>query len=341
MQCYLYWSKALDKSIYQIVKEVNPDIVLCELVRMSLYRPRLNNLLVCELADLFSIRYRQQSKKTKQISSIMGQYSSRFWTLIMAILNVSWAKRLLLNFEMQLVEKAEKAIPKHFDLITLVSPAEVELLREVSGMGNIEWAPNGTNPPKYALASHQPRENVILFIGILNVPHNEEAVLHFVSNIYPRIKSEVPDTKFFVIGKNPTPGIESLVEVDESIILPGFVDDIELLIQEAKLFVAPMLSGSGVQTKLFEAMKYGIPVVSTELSARGIVNAEQSGFAVCNESDAFAAECIKILKASSSDWSSLGMKGIKVVSENYYWESVGKRFHSVFDLYRSKLNQPK
>ncbi len=44
-----------------------------------------------------------------------------------------------------------------------------------------------------------------MFLG--NYPHdpNRDAVLYFYENIWPRVKKEVPEALFYVVGKDPTP----------------------------------------------------------------------------------------------------------------------------------------
>jgi glycosyltransferase involved in cell wall biosynthesis len=75
-------------------------------------------------------------------------------------------------------------------------------------------------------------------------------------------------------------GAQAPPDLEETIRGPGVeflgeVDDIREALGRYSVFLAPILSGSGVRVKLLEAFAAGIPVVSTRLGAEGL--AERSG----------------------------------------------------------------
>lgn len=109
------------------------------------------------------------------------------------------------------------------------------------------------------------RENYCLFVGSGHFP-NLEAVTEIkkIAFNYREKKSDIP-CKFIFIGSC------CQVENNDNYISLGKVD-IELLMiayQQAKLIVAPMLSGTGSSLKIMEAMSFAKVILGTNIAFRG------------------------------------------------------------------------
>lgn len=114
----------------------------------------------------------------------------------------------------------------------------------------------------------------IMFVGGFAHNPNVDAVLWFVKEIFPKIKKEIPDIKFYIIGSKPTKDILELSS--DSIIVTGFISDDELnnYYKNARLVVAPLRYGAGIKGKIIDAMYFGMPIVTTTLGSEGINDAK-------------------------------------------------------------------
>lgn len=83
----------------------------------------------------------------------------------------------------------------------------------------------------------------VAFLG--NCPHhpNRDAVIYFIKDIWPYLKKIVPEIKFHVIGRDPTPDILATAEQDQSIVVTGTVKDVRDYLERAKVLVAPIRLG--------------------------------------------------------------------------------------------------
>lgn len=115
----------------------------------------------------------------------------------------------------------------------------------------------------------------IMFVGGFTHTPNVDAVLWFVKDILPIIKKKVPDIRFIVMGSNPPEEVKNLA--DETVLIKGFVteEELEQYYKNCKLSVVPLRYGAGIKGKVVEAMRYGIPVVTTSVGAEGIIGAEK------------------------------------------------------------------
>lgn len=124
-------------------------------------------------------------------------------------------------------------------------------------------------PPK-AVSENYLERNDILFVGGFRHPPNQDAVLWFASEIYPKIKAAIPDIKWHIVGSMVSEEVQKLASDD--IIIEGFVSDEKLseLYDSCRMTVAPLRFGAGVKGKILEGCYNAIPVVTTPIGAEGM-----------------------------------------------------------------------
>lgn len=143
-------------------------------------------------------------------------------------------------------------------------------------------------------------------------------MLHFVNDIFPKIKSQNPNGVFKIIGAEPSESVKKLHN-GANIIVTGFVDDIQKEISSCCVAVAPVRVAAGIQNKVLVAMGCGVPVVLTPLISTAIKELEdgKNCFIVDNDTD-FAQKCVDIISDSNLR-KKLSENGYKTVKENYSW----------------------
>lgn len=145
-----------------------------------------------------------------------------------------------------------------------------------------------TEAPETEEQDYAKREG-LLFVGGFAHPPNEDGVLWFAREIFPKIRAEKPEIKLYIAGSKASDEIKALGASPEEtgIEVLGFVSDERLseLYRETKLTVVPLRYGAGVKGKVVEALYHGSVVVTTSVGAEG-VPAAQDVLAVVNETDA-------------------------------------------------------
>ena len=90
-------------------------------------------------------------------------------------------------------------------------------------------------------------------VGNMGYKPNIEACDFLFDKIYPALLKKRPDTYLYVIGRNPS---ESLLKRNQhpNIHITGDVDNVWSYIKSIDVFVFPIISGTGLQNKVLEAM---------------------------------------------------------------------------------------
>ena len=135
----------------------------------------------------------------------------------------------------------------------------------------------------------------LLFVGGFAHPPNADAVLWFAREIFPLIRRELPDVKFYVAGSRVTDEIKALEEPGNGIIIKGFVSEEELaqLYGHCRVVVVPLRYGAGVKGKVVEAIYNGAPIVTTSTGAEGIPFAD-TVLEIEDQAELFAGKTIKL-----------------------------------------------
>jgi glycosyltransferase involved in cell wall biosynthesis len=103
-------------------------------------------------------------------------------------------------------------------------------------------------------------------------------------------------------------------------------------LRASDLAVNPMFAGSGTNIKMFDFMAAGLPIVSTDIGARGIAVVSGGGLRLANRSS-FVRE-VESLGAEKGLLRALGAQNRKWVEGEFAWESISPR---VGDIVRAMV----
>jgi GT2 family glycosyltransferase/SAM-dependent methyltransferase len=138
------------------------------------------------------------------------------------------------------------------------------------------------------------RKDLIFVAGFAHSP-NVDGAKWLVQEILPRIKQRVPGVHLYLIGSNPTDEVKALAR--EDITVTGFVSDEELdhHYANAKVAVAPLRFGGGLKGKVIEALRYGVPCVTTSAGAQGLEGTSHF-LAASDDAEIFADHVVSLLR---------------------------------------------
>jgi len=237
-------------------------------------------------------------------------------------------KRFLVKLEEKRVRRYEVDIMKSFDCGTVVARFDRDYLLQQDDRLDLSIVPMGVDleyfQPNAAIASAP----VLLFTGTMNYFPNADAVIYFCSEIFPHIRERHPEATFYVVGNHPSDAVKRL-EVQDGVIVTGYVPDVRPYFEKASVFVAPLRAGSGVQTKNLEAMAMQVPIVTTSVGAMGL-EADVDKELLVADTPADFAEQVSRLLANERLRANLAQTARARVEAGYSWEAIGDRLKHVY-----------
>ncbi|WP_442795542.1 glycosyltransferase [Pelobium manganitolerans] len=110
------------------------------------------------------------------------------------------------------------------------------------------------------------------FISIGNFLHqpNWQSVLHLKNKIWPLIRKRLPQAEIHIYGAYPSEKVFQLQQPKEGFIIKGRAENVNAVMQNARVCLAPLLFGAGLKGKLIDAMQNGTPNVTTAIGAEAM-----------------------------------------------------------------------
>lgn len=199
---------------------------------------------------------------------------------------------------------------------------------EADAVATRRWAdcpvwtvPNGVDLDRFSptrpAADAAPRA---LFVGSLDVRMNVEAVEWFVEDAWPTVRARHPGATFHVVGRNPTPAVESLDD-RSGVTVVGHVPEVVSHYDEAAAVVAPFRLGGGTKLKVLEALAMERPLVATPTGVTGIDVADGTHTLVRDRTEGFA-DAVADLLGDPERRARLGVRGRSFVADGFAWPAL-------------------
>ncbi|KAL7537352.1 hypothetical protein ACHAXR_007758 [Thalassiosira sp. AJA248-18] len=172
------------------------------------------------------------------------------------------------SVEMKLLESWNvpkwKLVPASFFCIDIDDTPE--------GKGEIKSLFKNVLPKSY---NFEQRRDFAIVGGFKHAP-NVDSVKLLRYEIWPRIRDQLPHARMHIYGAYPTPQILSMHDENSGFIVHGQVDDLDKVLLESRVMLAPLRYGAGCKGKIVDAWRCGCPVVTTPVGAEGMTDAGQS-----------------------------------------------------------------
>jgi len=229
-----------------------------------------------------------------------------------------------------LLKKQETRIASMSDQVWCVTHDDKETLEREAPMANVSVIPNIHKLHERG-KTFEEREG-LLFIGNFGHRPNKDAVHYLMHKIYPLIREEMPDMKFYIVGSNTPEELRAYQSPHVHVL--GYVEDVDSLFHKCRIFVSPLRYGSGMKGKVGQALSYGLPIVTTSIGAEGIGLDHDHSALVADDAESFAAAVLKAYR-SKELWQRLSDGGYKHIQENYTPAIVEARIHAALtELFR-------
>lgn len=210
---------------------------------------------------------------------------------------------------------------KKSDYTLVISHKEKELLESEVADENIICYPLIMEIPNRQEASFEERRDIIFVGGFRHKP-NLDAVLYFISDIWPLIQKQNAEIKCFIIGSDPPP---ELVNINlDGVIVTGYVEDISEYFNRCKLSIAPLRFGAGIKGKVGRSLGYGVPVVATTIAAEGSGLVDKQDILIADDPLSFAETVLSVYQDEKM-WTRLSKNGLRFFDKNYSLDA-GKQF---------------
>jgi len=232
----------------------------------------------------------------------------------------------------------ESRVCRSFDHVLAVSQQDQQVMEREFTIDHVSTVPTGVDTDFFRPMDVPVKSGRIVFVGAMDWDPNEDAVIWFVREIFPRIRQVVPHASFWIVGRSPSARLRALLSGKVGVYLTGTVPDVRPYLVEAEVVAVPLRAGGGTRLKIPEAMAMGKPVVSTKVGAEGLPFHNGREIRLEDQPEQFAQAVLELL-ADASRRNVLGNAAREIVARNHSWESAVEQLEQTLERIRSPLKE--
>lgn len=303
MQVRYFYDIYIKQLIQWQIKELHPDHVFVQLIRMAPYVEGLSDELTGPLSHDGSrgnVTMSLDYMDSMVLNDLAGSYLN------------NGLKKLLQGRERRLVQAYEREVFDWFDHHYIISERDKVHL-DAKHSDQVDILSNGVDTRYYApFAQGKYISYDALFCGNMSYPPNVAA-----GQLIKDELSGLCDAYKFVIAGANNDQLSNTVKPKNCTIL-GFQEDMRDMYHAARLMVVPIFSGSGQQNKVLEAMACGVPTIVSTFVNEAIGAKAGIEVLIADDMTTFAKR-IKELLSQPEKYRSIQKAGRSFVEQRFDW----------------------
>lgn len=284
-------------SFDEFIKELNPEIVVFDrYVTEEKFGWRIvencpNALKILDTEDLHFLRKaREEAIKTGKPVSEASLFSE--------------------------TAKRELASILRCDLSLIISEVEMELLQNIFKMAPeiLYYLPFLVETVSEKAPAFEERHNFLAIGNLLHAP-NVDSVLQ-LKKLWPQIRRQLPKVELHVYGAYAPQQVLQLNNIKEGFLVKGWADDVETVMKKYRVQLAPLRFGAGLKGKLLDAMRFGLPSITSEIGAEGMSGKLSFGGTISSSKENFIDASVQ-LYAEKARWDQAQQNGFSIIEKRF------------------------
>lgn len=309
-QAGYFYNKKIQKQIDQLIQKEKPDHIFCQLLRVAEYVKNSDIPKTIDYQDVFSMGIKRRISK------------------------VPFYLKPIFKSEYRRLAKYENELFDIFDNKTIISLPDRDLIPHEE-RDKIHIIPNGVDHDFFKPLVHEKKYEIV-FIGNMSYAPNVDAAEYLAQKVLPLVHRHKPEIKLLLAGASPAKRVQDLQ--NKFVQITGWVDDIRDCYAQARIFIAPMQIGTGLQNKLLEAMAMKIPSITSKLANSALYAKDGEEILIGETPGDYANHIIRLLDDEEFA-ARIADAGYRFVNHKYNWEiATNKLSEIMMNSFKHKSN---
>lgn len=292
-----FYQPGIARKVAQLLDRIQPEHIFCQLIRPAAYVKNYHNCpKTIDYMDALSMGIKRRIPHAK------------------------WWNRWLFQAEWRRLVRYESVLFDYFEGHTMISEQDREFIQHPRRK-EIQVIANGVGEEFFEQVDASQLHHVdVVFTGNMSYPPNVSAVNFIANDILPELQRRGRSVRFLISGANPD---SEVLQHKDKLEISGWVDDIRTSYARARIFIAPMHIGTGLQNKLLEAMASGLPCITTPL-CNNALKASNNEILLAETASEYAEKICELLD-NPEKAVQLGERGRKFVRNIYDWKKTTQK----------------
>ncbi|MFZ5527419.1 MAG: glycosyltransferase family 4 protein [Pseudomonadota bacterium] len=254
------------------------------------------------------------------VESQLGAATYRKWP---------WLLQPLARYDQWRARRWEHRVLSQASAVAAVTEDDARVMTQLSGGQPAGVVVNGVDTRAFAQVTPAVGSDKVLFVGNYEYAPNVDAIEWALTEVFPRLWRQRPDTRFIVCG-HALPEAWRRRFTDARIEWRGYVPDLAQVQAEAAAFLAPLRFGGGSKLKVLEALAAGLPLVSTPEGVSGldVVDGEHARLGGTAEG---LVEALVMVLSQPERARALGEAGRAHVAARFDWSATAAQLEALYE----------
>lgn len=241
----------------------------------------------------------------------------------------NWLKKLYFIQEAYKLEAYERKICDNVSLNVTCSSLDSDRLKAICPEAKTESIPNGVDTRYFTPIKKDFKHKSLIFAGRLSWYPNEDAIQHFVDDIWLPLSNNIPGIEMTIVGKHPPNWLLKAAKKDSGLRVTGFVEDVRESLSSCNIYVCPIRDGGGTKLKVLDALAMEMPLVADPIACEGIDVTNETNVLFASTPQEYVEQIQRLLE--NRDFrDSIARNGRKLVEEKYDFIEIGKHLSLCF-----------
>lgn len=290
---------------------------------------------IIQLESIFSAVYLPVIKKYSDAKIVLSAHNSehQIWQRIVSH-EKNLFKKYYLIIQSKRLKNFEENIFKSVDGITAVTEQDKQHILSVASDKPVVVTPNGMDMKKFEVTPIERQDiHTIFFLGSLDWIPNQQGVVWFLDNVWPRVLKSKPQLQLIIAGKKIPEWLKT--RKDQNTRFYSDVPDTKELYCQYAVMIVPLLAGSGIRVKIIEGMAYGKCIVSTSVGAEGVPYIQGKNIIIADTPEDFVQAIIRLVH-HPEEIQQIQQEARRLAEQHYDREKV---YLPIVNLYQQLVTQ--
>ena len=177
---------------------------------------------------------------------------------------------------------------------------------------------------EFAGEREPPKSHEILFVAGFGHPPNVDAAVWLVEKILKSIRERVPAATLSLVGSNPTEAVRALASGQVEVAGTVTEEELRARYARARIALVPLRFGAGVKSKVVEAFREGLPIVTTSVGAQGLAGIKEI-VEVADDPSGLVDAAVKLL-LDNSIWKATSIRQVEYARKHFSRDAYRRSF---------------
>ena len=225
------------------------------------------------------------------------------------------------------------------DLALIISEFEFNLLQLQFGISpdQMLYLPFWSAGQPAEIPGFDQRRDFVVLGNLLHGP-NRDAVAYLSEYIWPGLRELLPQSELHIYGAYGDGKLAKYHAPDRGFHLKGWVADLSEILPKYRVNLCAVRYGAGLKIKLFDAMEFGLPSVSTPIGAEGIADKMEFPGMIAEDESRFIRSAEHLYNDLNA-WNKASNQAKKVLNERFSADNHSTRFVNRIEQLQNGLEQ--